>query len=86
MFEASCASKVLWFAPSVEVGNGHPCHSKDKTVIDVLETTEVPENGRIGIRPCRSRKVVGSIAQLKCICTTAHSMGNKQETLETVVQ
>ena len=29
---------------------------------------------------------VKSIAQLKCIHTNAHSMGNKQEELETIVQ
>ncbi|GAB0208671.1 hypothetical protein GRJ2_003332800 [Grus japonensis] len=30
--------------------------------------------------------MVGSVAQLKCIYTNAHSMGNKQEHLETIVQ
>jgi len=29
---------------------------------------------------------VKSIAQLKCICTNAHSMGNKLEELEAIVQ
>ena len=35
---------------SVEAGDGEPCDSKDTRVIDVLETTEVPENGHVGIR------------------------------------
>ena len=29
---------------------------------------------------------VRAMAQLKCICTSAHSMGNKQEELEAIVQ
>ncbi|GAB0205446.1 hypothetical protein GRJ2_003010200 [Grus japonensis] len=29
---------------------------------------------------------MGSVAQLKCIYTNAHSMGNKQEELEAIVQ
>ena len=45
MFEGQCASKVLWSAISVEVGDEDPCASKDARVDDVLETTEVPENG-----------------------------------------
>lgn len=64
MFEGWCASEVLWFALSVEAGDGHPCHSKDERVIDVLETTKVPESGHIGIRSCPSRKAVGSVAHV----------------------
>ena len=40
----------------------------------------------IGIKASPTKKVVGSIAQLKCIYTNAHSMGNKQEELEAIVQ
>ncbi|GAB0184113.1 hypothetical protein GRJ2_000876600 [Grus japonensis] len=47
---------------------------------------EVPENGHIGIRASPSKKVAGSIAQLKCIYTNAHNMGNNQEELEAIVQ
>ena len=47
MFEEWYVSKVLWSAVSVGVGDGG---SKDTKVIDVLETTEVPLNGHIGIR------------------------------------
>ncbi|GAB0209318.1 hypothetical protein GRJ2_003397500 [Grus japonensis] len=47
---------------------------------------EAPENSHIGIRASPPQKVVGSIAQLKCIYTNARSMGNKQEKLEAAVQ
>ena len=70
----------------MEVGDGDPCSSKDARVIDVLETTKTPENGQVGIRASPLKKVAGSIAQLKCIYTNAHSMGNKQEELEAIVQ
>ena len=39
-----------------------------------------------GIRVCSSKKASRSIAQLKCLYTNAHSMGNKQEELEATVQ
>ncbi|GAB0206658.1 hypothetical protein GRJ2_003131400 [Grus japonensis] len=86
MFEGQCASKVLQSAVSVEVGDGDPCGSKDAGVIDVLEIMEAPENGHIGIRASPLKKVMGSVAQLKCIYTNARSMGNKQEELEAIVQ
>jgi len=38
-----------------------------------------------GIKVCSSQKVTRSTAQLKCFCTNAHSMGNKQEKLEATV-
>ncbi|KAK4830584.1 hypothetical protein QYF61_011819 [Mycteria americana] len=53
---------------------------------NVLETTEAPENGHVGIRASPHKKVTGSIAQLKCLYTNARSMGNKQEELEGIVQ
>ncbi|GAB0183074.1 hypothetical protein GRJ2_000772700 [Grus japonensis] len=86
IFEEWCAGEVLWSAVSVEVGDGEPSGNKDARVIDVLETTEAPENGHVGIRSSRSKKVERSIAQLKCIYTNARSMGNKQEELEAIVQ
>ena len=56
-------------------------------VRNVLETTETPENSHVEIiRASAPKKVAGSIAQLKCICTNACSMGNKQEELEAIVQ
>ena len=87
MFERQSASKVLQSAASVEVWDGDPCGSKDARVIDVLETTEAPDNSHAGIKASPPKKVVGSIACLKCTYTTsAHSMGNKQEELEAIVQ
>ena len=38
------------------------------------------------IRACSSKKVTQSIAQLKCLCTNAHSTGNRQEELEAILQ
>ncbi|GAB0203241.1 mitochondrial enolase superfamily member 1 [Grus japonensis] len=45
---------------------------------------EAPENGQVGIRASPLKKVAGSVAQLKCIYTNAHSMGNKQEEPEAI--
>lgn len=70
----------------VEVGDGDLCGSNDARVNDVLETTEVPENGHAGFRASLPEKAARLIAQLKCINTNAHSMGNKQEDLEAMVQ
>lgn len=70
----------------VEVGDGDLCGSKDARVNDVLETTEIPENGHARIRVCLPEKAARLIAQLKCIKTNAHHMGNKQEKLEAIAQ
>ena len=86
IFEGWCAIEVLWSAISVEVGDGEPHGSKDSRVIDVLETMEVPENSHIGTRASPPKKVVGSIAQLKCIYTNARSTDSKQQELEAIVQ
>ncbi len=37
-----------------------------------------------GIRESSSKKVMRPVAKLKCLYTNVHSMGNKQEELETV--
>jgi len=52
----------------------------------MLETTEAPENGHIGIEASSPRKVAASIAQLKCIYNNARSTGNRQEELEAIMQ
>ena len=39
-----------------------------------------------GIREGSSKKAMMPIAELKCLYASAHSMGNKQEELEAVVQ
>ena len=43
---------------------------------------ETPEYGHEGIRATATQKE----AQLRCFYTNAHSMGNKQEELEAIVQ
>jgi len=48
MCKGWCARDILWSAISVEEGDGEPCVSEGARVIEVLETTEVPENGHIG--------------------------------------
>lgn len=58
---------------------------KDTRIIHVLEITEAPENGHIGLKASSHKKVAGSIAQLRCIYTNAYSMGNKEE-LEAIMQ
>lgn len=50
IFEECCSRQVLQSAISVETGDEDPHGSKDRRVIDVLETTEVPKNGHVGIR------------------------------------
>lgn len=32
---------------SAEIGDGHPCKSKNTGFIDMLETSEAPENGHV---------------------------------------
>ncbi|KAJ7407145.1 hypothetical protein WISP_128656 [Willisornis vidua] len=86
VFEGWCAIKVLWPAVSAEVGDGDPCSSKDMRVIDVLETMKAAGNGHREIRASAPQKVAGTIAQLKCVCTNAHIMGNEQEELEATAQ
>lgn len=44
MSEGWCAGEVLSSAVSMEIGDGDPCGSSVTRDIDVLETTEVPEN------------------------------------------
>jgi len=51
-----------------------------------LKTTETPENRPIGVRASAPKKVAGPVAHLKCVCTNAHSMGNKKEELEVIMQ
>ena len=39
-----------------------------------------------GIRVGSSEKATRPIAKLKCLCTSVHNIGSKQEELETMVQ
>lgn len=77
-----CASEVLWSAASVEVRDVDPCSSKVSRVVGVSEATAMSERDHIGITASACKKVAGSIAQLKHVCTSAHSM----EQLEAIVQ
>lgn len=56
-----------FFCLPLEVGDGDLHGNKDTRVSDVLETMEVPENGRVGIRASFPKEVVESTAQLKCL-------------------
>lgn len=47
---------------------------------------EESENGHVGIRASALIMVTELIAQLKCIYTTEHGLGNKQEELEAIRQ
>jgi len=44
----------------------------------VSETTKASENGHIRMEASPPRKGVGLTAQLKCICTNAHSMATNR--------
>lgn len=63
----------------MEGGDGDPRGRKDTRVIDVLETTEAPENGHIGIMVSPPKKVSESIARLSCIYTNVCNMGKQKE-------
>lgn len=76
-------SQALW---SVEVGDGDPSGSKDTKAINVIEATELLEDGHTGIWASLSKNVAGSITNLKYIYTNACSIGNKQENLGAAVQ
>ncbi|PKU49495.1 nipped-b-like protein [Limosa lapponica baueri] len=78
------ANEVPQSAIPVEAGDGVSCKSKDSR--DGLEIMEAHVNDQVGIRASPTKNVMGSIAQLKCIYTNAHTMGNKQQELEAIVQ
>lgn len=50
IFEGQRASKVLWFAVSVEVGDGDPCCNKDARFTGVLENIQAHEKSQVGVR------------------------------------
>lgn len=70
------AGKVHWSAIPVEVGDGEPRGSRGTRGIGRLEVTKVPGNGHAGIRVLSPKKVMGLLAQLKCIYSNACTMGN----------
>ena len=68
-------------------GDGVLSNREEPGAADVLGTNrETPVKSLKGIRACSSKKVTRQVAQLKCLYTNAHSMGNKQEELEATVQ
>ncbi|KAJ7427364.1 hypothetical protein WISP_07728 [Willisornis vidua] len=67
------------FKLKVKAGDGEPCGSKGRRVIDMLETMAVPGNAHIGIKDAPSKELAGSIDQLNCTYT---SSWNKQKDLE----
>ncbi|PKU47468.1 rna-directed dna polymerase from mobile element jockey-like [Limosa lapponica baueri] len=62
-----------------------PYSSEDIKRSNRLATTEGTKHGRVGNRARPPQRVAGQSAQLKCIYTNTHSMGNKQEKLEAIV-
>lgn len=46
-------------AVSVEIGDEDLCRSKNTGVIDVLETSEAPENGHVIIRASSPKNMLG---------------------------
>lgn len=59
---------------------------KDTRIIDVQETTEALENGHAGITASASEKRAGLLIQLKCIYINAHSISNKKEEVDAMLQ
>lgn len=58
-------------AVSVEMGNGDPCRNKNTGVIDVLETSEAPENGLVINRDSSPKNMLGLTIQLETNLATA---------------
>lgn len=48
----------------IEVGDGHPCSSRDACFVEVWEITGVPENSHMGIEASSQPKMVGTTAQV----------------------
>ena len=75
-----CASKIPQSCVLNEEDS--PFCRKNTRVGVRLVAMETPEYGHEGIRATATPKE----AQLRCLYTNAHSMGNKQEELEAIVQ
>ena len=74
-----CASKIPQSCVLSEEDS--PFCRKNTRVGVRLVAVETPEYGHEGLRATPTQKM----AQLRCIYTNAHSMGNKQEELEAIV-
>ena len=77
-----CAGKIPQSCVLVEKEDDSPFCRKNTRVGVRLVAMETPEYGHEGIRATATQKE----AQLRCLYTNAHSMGNKQEELEAIVQ
>ena len=77
-----CASRIPQSCVLVmEEDNSLFC--RENTGVGVrLVAMETPEYGHEGIRTTATQKE----AELRCFCTNAHSMGNKEEELEAIVR
>ena len=85
-FVGCCASDDPHPAIPVEARDGDMQHNKDARDIDGSVTVVTPVKAQAGIRISKCKQVLGTSAHLKCIYTNAHSMGNKQEELEAMMQ
>ena len=76
-----CASKIPQSCVLVKEEEDSPFCRKNMRVGGRLVAMETPEYDHEGIRTTATQKE----AQLRCFYTNAHSMGNKEEELETIV-
>ena len=67
-------------------GEGSPSAISFERRERCLGTMEAPEKGLVGNGAHTHKKVLDSLAHLKCIYTNAHSMSNKQGELEAMMQ
>ena len=75
-----CASEIPQSCVLVKEQDDTPFGRKNTRVGVRLVATETPEYGQEDIRATPTQKM----AQLRCIYTNAHSMGNKQEEPEAI--
>lgn len=62
------------------------CYRDKPGIPNVTETNrETPENYLSGIKGCSFRKAMWLAGQLRCLYTSACSVGSRQEELETIL-
>lgn len=64
LFEGQYSTKVLWSAIAVELGDGCPCSSKDKRIINMLEIPEAEDNKKIFVKISNKRRAKESLHPL----------------------
>ena len=77
-----CACKTPWSCALVKEEDDSSLCRKNTRVGVRLVAVETPECGHEGIRVTATRKET----KLRCLYTNAHSMGNKQEEMEAILQ